>query len=51
VPVNFTVTQVFAIGKQPMSLQLGARYWAATPDNQGPDGWGWRLTYTLVFPK
>jgi len=51
VPVNFMVTQVFRIGSQPMSLQLGARYWADTPEDAGPEGWGARLTYTLVFPK
>ena len=51
VPVNFSVTQLFKIGKQPMSLQLGARYWADTPEDTGPEGWGARLAYTLVFPK
>lgn len=51
VPVNIFVTQVFKIGKQPMSLQLGARYWANAPENGGPEGWGARLTYTLVFPQ
>jgi hypothetical protein len=51
VPVNIFVTQVFKIGKQPMSLQLGARYWANTPEDVGPEGWGARLTYTLVFPQ
>lgn len=51
VPVNFMVTQLFKIGKQPMSIQLGARYWADTPENVGPEGWGARLAYTLVFPK
>jgi hypothetical protein len=51
VPVNVFVTQVFKIGKQPMSLQLGARYWADTPEDVGPEGWGARLTYTLVFPQ
>jgi hypothetical protein len=50
VPLNLTATQVFKIGQQPMSLQLGARYWADTPD-AGPEGWGWRMTYTLVFPR
>jgi len=49
VPVNFLVTQLFKVGKQPMSLQLGARYWANAPKT-GPEGWGVRLTYTLVFP-
>jgi hypothetical protein len=51
VPVNFMVTQVFSIGGQPMSIQLGARYWADTPEGSGPEGWGARLTYTLVFPR
>ena len=51
VPFNFFVTQVFKIGAQPMSLQLGARYWADTPEDQGPQGWGLRLVYTLVFPN
>jgi len=50
-PVNFMVTQVFMVGTQPMSIQLGARYWADTPEDAGPEGWGARLTYTLVFPK
>ncbi len=51
VPVNLMVTQVFKIGKQPMSIQLGARYWADTPEDAGPKGWGARLAYTLVFPN
>ncbi len=51
VPINFSVTQVFKIGKQPMSIQLGARYWADTPQGVGPEGWGARLVYTLVFPQ
>jgi hypothetical protein len=51
VPLNASVTQVFKIGGQIMSLQLGARYWANTPEDVGPEGWGARLVYTLVFPK
>ena len=51
VPVNATVSQVFKIGSQPMSIAFGARYWADTPQEQGPEGWGWRLVYTLVFPQ
>lgn len=50
VPVNMLVSQLFKIGKQPMSLQLGVRYWADSPDT-GAEDWGLRLTYTLVFPK
>jgi hypothetical protein len=51
VPVNLSVTQLFKIGKQPMSIQFGARYWADTPEDAGPEGWGARLAYTLVFPE
>jgi hypothetical protein len=51
VPINLSVTQVFRIGKQPMSIQLAARYWADTPEDAGPRGWGARTVYTLVFPR
>lgn len=50
VPINIQATQLFKIAGQPMSLQVGARYWADAPDG-GPEGWGLRFSYTLVFPK
>ncbi|WP_354346254.1 transporter [Phyllobacterium ifriqiyense] len=50
VPVNFTVSKVAKLGKQPVSFSVGARYWAASPDN-GPDGWGARASITFLFPK
>jgi hypothetical protein len=50
VPINFVVSQVIKVGKQPIQLGLGARYWAASPDG-GPDGWGARLQVTFLFPK
>jgi len=50
VPINAMVTQLFKVGGQIMSLQAGLRYWADAPDT-GAEGWGGRLTYTLVFPK
>lgn len=50
VPINAMITQVFKLGGQIMSLQAGVRYWADAPDT-GAEGWGGRLTYTLVFPK
>ena len=50
VPINLTATQLFKVGKQPMSLQLGARYWADSPDS-GAEDWGIRIAYTLVFLK
>jgi hypothetical protein len=51
VPVNLTLTQILKVGKQPLSLQLGTRYWADTPDGVGPKGWGYRFQLTLLFPK
>jgi hypothetical protein len=51
VPVNLTLTQILKIGKQPLSLQVGTRYWADTPDGVGPKGWGYRFQLTLLFPK
>jgi hypothetical protein len=50
VPVNVTVTQLLRAGRQPLSLQVGARYWADGPAG-GPDGWGYRAALTLLFPK
>jgi len=50
VPLNFQVGQLFKIGPQIMQLVAGARYWAASPDD-GPEGWGFRLQLTFLFPK
>jgi hypothetical protein len=50
VPLNLGVTQLFKIGKQMQTIQFGARYWLDSPEGAA-EGWGVRLTYTLVFPK
>lgn len=50
VPVNLMASQLFKVGQQPMSLQLGLRYWAQSPDGAA-EGWGVRLAYTLVILK
>lgn len=50
IPINFSVSKLTKFGEQPVSLQLGARYWAKAPDN-GPDGWGVRAGITFLFPK
>jgi hypothetical protein len=50
IPVNFTVSQLLSIGDQPIQVGAGLRYWAESPDN-GPDGWGFRIQVTLLFPK
>ena len=49
VPINLAVSQVLKVGKQPLSVGLGGRYYAKAPDG-GPD-WGLRFTVTLMFPK
>jgi hypothetical protein len=49
VPINATLTQMLKIGGQPLSFQLGYRYYAEAPDG-GPD-WGLRFAITFLFPK
>lgn len=49
VPINLTVTQLTRMGKQPVSIGVGARYYAESPDG-GPD-WGLRAIFTLLYPK
>ena len=49
VPINLMLNQLLKIAGQPLSLQLGYRYYADVPDG-GPD-WGLRFTFTLLFPK
>jgi len=51
VPVNFTVSQMLKAGNQPLTIQGGVRYWANSPGGAGPEGWGFRLAVTLLFPK
>lgn len=48
VPLNLSVSQVLKIGKQPVSVSLGGRYYAEAPEG-GPE-WGLRLTFTLLYP-
>lgn len=50
VPINFTVAKLITINKQPISLTAGIRYWADAPDN-GPNGLGFRVALTFLFPK
>ncbi len=47
-PLNLMVSQVLKIGKLPVSVQLGGRYYAESPEG-GPE-WGLRLNFTLLFP-
>ncbi|MBP1844160.1 hypothetical protein J2046_002418 [Rhizobium petrolearium] len=50
VPVNFSVAKLIVLDKQPISLTAGIRYWAESPKG-GPEGIGFRLGLTLLFPK
>jgi hypothetical protein len=49
VPIKLAVSQVFKVGDQAMSFQVGGKYYAEAPEG-GPD-WGIRTTLTLLFPK
>lgn len=49
VPINLTATQLTHMGKQPVSVGGGLRYYASAP-RDGPN-WGVRLIFTLLFPK
>ncbi|WP_435642042.1 transporter [Micavibrio aeruginosavorus] len=50
IPVNAGINQLVTIGTQKVSIGGGLRYWADAPDN-GPEGLGARLQFTLLFPK
>ena len=45
-----TVTQVMKLGNQLVSVGGGVRYWADSTDG-GPEGFGVRLLFILLFPK
>ncbi len=49
-PINFTATKVMKLGNQLVSVGGGVRYWAENTDG-GPEGFGIRLVFTLLFPK
>jgi hypothetical protein len=50
VPVNAQVSKVTRLGDQLVSIGGGVRYWAESSDG-GPEGFGARLIFTLLFPK
>ncbi|HSA09115.1 MAG TPA: transporter [Candidatus Paceibacterota bacterium] len=49
VPINVTVQQLLKVGKQPIALQIGARYYAEGPS--GAPEWGLRFQVAFLFPK
>src|SRR5437899_7058210 len=48
VPLIFQISQILKIGKQPISVQIGGKYYADSP-RYGPD-WGVRFNLTLLYP-
>lgn len=50
VPMIPQVGQLFKIGSQIMQLNVGATYYAESPE-AGPEGWGARVQLTFLFPK
>ena len=48
IPLIFQIGQVLKIGKQPVSIQIGGKYYADT-SRYGPD-WGVRFNFTLLYP-
>ena len=50
IPLNVTANQLLRFGDQLVQVGGGIRYWAESPDN-GPEGWGLRLQFTLLYPK
>jgi len=49
IPINASVSQLVVIGRQPVSIGGGVRYWVESPTG-GPD-WGLRFNVSLLFPK
>ena len=49
VPINLLVSQILKIGKLPISLQAGPRYYVEGPS--GNADWGFRFNFQLLFPK
>ena len=49
VPINLGVSQVFKVGDQMLSAQIGGRYYVEAPE--GAPRWGLRATLTFLFPK
>lgn len=50
IPINFNVTKLISLNKQPISVGGGVRYWAHDNDNSAKD-FGIRLSASFIFPK
>jgi len=50
VPIRVGASKVTRFGRQLVSLGGAVNYWLESPDS-GPEGWGFRFTLTLLFPR
>lgn len=50
IPAIVAISKVIRVGKQVMSVQAGPRYYLESTPN-GPEGWAFRATLTLMFPR
>jgi len=50
IPINFIVDQLFKVGEQYISIAPSVHYWLDSPES-GPEGFGFRLQITFLFPK
>jgi len=50
IPINAQISKVTKIGRQLVSIGGGLRYWAESSTG-GPEGLGFRLTFTVLLPK
>jgi len=51
IPINLMVSQMIKVGEQPLQLQVGARYWANSPQEDQTNTWGFRTSIIFLFPK
>jgi hypothetical protein len=49
VPVHLSAAKLTKIGDQPVTLGVGVRYWAESPE-AAAEGWGVRSNLTFLFP-
>lgn len=49
VPLNLSLSHLFKLGSQRVSMSFGGRYYAVRPDQTA--SWGLRFTMTFVFPE
>ena len=50
IPLNVNASQLLRWGDQLVQIGAGVRYWVESPGG-GPEGWGIRLNFTLLYPK